>query len=381
MSTEKLEKHMKKIIDSQYQRIEKMKEEKDFIDYTTLRPIVVGLIGGDGIGPYITEHTYQVLKVLLQEEINAGKIVFRTIDGLTIENRVQAEKAIPDDVLQEIKACHVLLKGPTTTPRAGDKWKNIESANVAMRRELDLFANIRPVRVPEEGIDWVFYRENTEGSYILGSQGICLDDELCIDFTVTTKEGSDRILRAAFDYASKSGKNRVTAVTKANIIKATDGKFLEQAKIIAKEYPAVVFDDWYVDIMAAKLLDTKRRDQFKVIVLPNLYGDILTDEAAELQGGVGTAGSANVGKKYAMFEAIHGSAPRMVEEGRAAYADPSSMMRAAVMMLEHIGFTQKAKQLSSALDQAVIFEKKVKITGREDGATSEEFSEYVMSLM
>ncbi len=115
MSTEKLEKHMKKIIDSQYQRIEKMKEEKDFIDYTTLRLIVVGLIGGDGIGPYITEHTYQVLKVLLQEEINAGKIVFRTIDGLTIENRVQAEKAIPDDVLQEIKACHVLLKGPTTT--------------------------------------------------------------------------------------------------------------------------------------------------------------------------------------------------------------------------------------------------------------------------
>ncbi len=381
MIAEKLQKHIETLIRAQYQRIEKMKEDKEFIDYAALSPIVVGLIGGDGIGPFITNHTYQVLKSLLSKELAEGKIVFRQIDGLTIENRAKAARAIPEDVLEEIKACHVLLKGPTTTPRAGDKWKNIESANVAMRRELDLFANIRPVRVPEEDIDWVFYRENTEGSYVLGSHGICLDDELCMDFTVTTKEGSERILRAAFDYAVKSGKNRVTAVTKANIIKATDGKFLELAKVIAKEYPSVEFDDWYVDIMAAKLLDPKRRTQFKVIVLPNLYGDILTDEAAELQGGVGTAGSANLGKRYAMFEAIHGSAPRMVDEGRAAYADPSSMMRAAVMMLEHIGYAQQALELSTALDKALVSEKKMVITGRQDGATSQDFCNYVIELL
>lgn len=381
MSIKNLHQHMETLIEAQYRRIEKMKQNREFIDYAELKSIVIGLIGGDGIGPYITEHAHQVLKVLLDEELKAGKVVFQTIEGLTIENRAKAGKAIPEDVLEEIKACHILLKGPTTTPRAGDKWKNIESANVAMRRELDLFANIRPVRVPEEGIDWVFYRENTEGSYILGSQGVCLDEELCLDFTVTTKEGSERILRAAFDYAVKSGKNKVTAVTKANIIKATDGKFLQLAKEMAKEYSTVDFDDWYVDIMAAKLLDPKRRKQFKVIVLPNLYGDILTDEAAELQGGVGTAGSANVGKKYAMFEAIHGSAPRMVEEGRAAYADPSSMMRAAVMMLEHIGWGQKAATLASALDKATIFEKKVIMTGREDGVTSQDFCDYVIEIL
>ena len=179
-----------------------------------------------------------------------------------------------------------------------------------------------------------------------------------------TTQGAERIVRLAFEYAKKNGIKRVSAVTKANVIKTTDGKFLETAKRVAKEYPEIQFDDWFVDIMAAKLVDEKRRKDFKVIVLPNLYGDILTDEAAEFQGGVGTAGSANIGKRYAMFEAIHGSAPRMVEEGRAAYADPSSMMRAAVMMLRHIGFVEQAQKMEMALDICGQFEKKVCITGR-----------------
>jgi len=290
-------------------------------------------------------------------------------------------KAIPDDVLAEIKKCHVILKGPTTTPRSGDPWPNIESANVAMRKELDLFANVRPVKVPSQGIDWTFFRENTEGSYALGSNGVHVDEDLAFDFCVTTTQGSERIARAAFDYARKTGKNKVTAITKANVVKTTDGKFLNICQEIAKEYPEVELDDWYIDIMTAKLVDEKRRTSFKVMVLPNLYGDILTDEAAEFQGGVGTAGSANIGKKYAMFEAIHGSAPRMVDEGRDKYADPSSIIRGAVMLLEHIGYLDEANLLTNALDKCMYQEKKLVITGRDNGATGAEFADYIMETI
>lgn len=369
------------IIEKQLARIETMKAQKDFIDYKALDTIIIGVCGGDGIGPAITRAAQSLLEFLLKDEIEKGKVAFRRIDGLTIENRVKAGKAIPDDVLAELKACHVILKGPTTTPRAGDPWPNIESANVAMRKELDLFANVRPVKVPEQGIDWTFFRENTEGGYALGSEGIHFNDDLAIDFTVTTQEGSERIARAAFEYAKNNGKTRVTAVTKANVIKTTDGKFLNICKEIAKEYPDIEFDDWYIDIMTAKLVDKKRRTQFQVVVLPNLYGDIITDEAAEFQGGVGTAGSANLGKRYAMFEAIHGSAPRMVAEGRDKYADPCSMIRAAVMLLSHIGYTEQAAKLEKALDICMYQEKKLVITGRETGATGEEFAEYVMETI
>ena len=378
---EKAKDHLGKLIEQQFTRIEKMKATKDFISYDELDTIVVGVVGGDGIGPYITAQAQRILEFLLKDEANKGKIKFKVIEGLTIENRAKQNKAIPDDVLEDLKKCHVILKGPTTTPRAGDPWPNIESANVAMRKELDLFANVRPVKVPEEDIDWVFYRENTEGAYALGSDGIVVNDDLFLDFTVTTYEGSYRIIKAAFDYASKSGVNKVTVVTKANVVKTTDGKFLEIAREVAKEYPNVEWDDWYIDIMTAKLIDTNRRSQFKVMVLPNLYGDILTDEAAEFQGGVGTAGSANIGTQYAMFEAIHGSAPRMVDEGRAQYADPSSIIRAAAMLLEHIGYNGEAKKLSMALDICGQYEKKLVITGRDTGATSEEFANYIMDTL
>ena len=275
----------------------------------------------------------------------------------------------------------MILKGPTTTPKAGDPWPNIESANVAMRKELDLFANVRPVKVPSKNIDWVFFRENTEGSYAVGSQGVHVNDDLAIDFCVTTTQGTERLIRLAFEYAVKTGRTRVDAVTKANIIKTTDGKFLRIFEEIAKEYPHIAHDNWFVDIMSAKLIDEKRRSDFSVIVLPNLYGDILTDEAAEIQGGVGTAGSANIGKKYAMFEAIHGSAPRMVEQGRAQYADPSSVLRACVLLLEHIGYAGKANMLADALDICSGEGAAMKITGRDTGATGAEFADYVMETM
>jgi isocitrate dehydrogenase (NAD+) len=318
---------------------------------------------------------------MLEDEIKSGKVEIRTIEGLTIENRVKVMKAIPDDVLKEIKDCHVILKGPTTTPKKGDPWPNIESANVAMRRELDLFANVRPVKVPEIGVDWMFFRENTEGSYVLGSKGVNVTDDLGIDFCVATTQGSERILRLGFDYAAKNGINKVSVVTKANVVKTTDGKFLSVAEQVAKDYPQVKWDDWFIDIMTAKLIDPYRRKEFRVIVLPNLYGDILTDEAAQIQGGVGTAGSANIGKRYAMFEAIHGSAPRMVDEGRAQYADPSSMIKAAAMLLNHIGFTDKARRLEMALEVCTQYEKAKVMTGRSNGATGQEFAQYVLDTV
>jgi isocitrate dehydrogenase (NAD+) len=366
-----------RLINEQLARVEKMKQEKDFIDYSVLDKIIIGVAGGDGIGPAITHEARRILEFLLIDEIRTGRVEIRAIDGLTIEERAKDNKAIPTDVLAQLRECHVILKGPTTTPRAGDPWPNVESANVAMRKELDLFANVRPVRIPSEGIDWTFFRENTEGAYAVGSKGINVNGDLGIDFTVVTRQGSARIIKAAFEYAKKNGKKRVTAVTKANIIKTTDGNFLNIFYDIAAGYPEIKADDWYIDIMTAKLIDTKRRNQFEVFVLPNLYGDILTDEAAEMQGGVGTAGSANIGKTYAMFEAIHGSAPRMVFEGRDKYADPSSVIRAAGMLLEHIGYGVKSKKLQDALDMCQS-EKTIEITGRETGATCREYADYIM---
>ncbi len=377
-AVERAKEQFGKLIEQQLKYVEQMKAGANWVDYSKERPIIIGVVGGDGIGPYITREAVRVLEYLLKDEISSGKVELRQIEGLTIEERAKAMKAMPDNVLENLKGCHVILKGPLTTPKKGDPWPNLESANIAMRRELDLFANVRPVKVPEQGIDWIFFRENTEGEYILGSKGFNVTDDRAVDFKVITTPGSDRIIRLAFEYAKNNGINRVSAVTKANVIKTTDGKFLEIARRISKEYPGIDFDDWFVDIMAAKLVDTKRRTQFKVIVLPNLYGDILTDEAAEFQGGVGTAGSANIGKRYAMFEAIHGSAPRMVQDGRAAYADPSSIMRACVMMLRHIGFIEKAKRMEMALDICGQFERKVALTGRPDGATGAEFADYVM---
>jgi len=306
-------------------------------------------------------------------------VEFRDIAGLTIENRAKHKKAIPEDVLVELKACHVILKGPTTTPQAGDQWPNIESANVAMRRYLDLFANVRPVRVPNQQIDWCFFRENTEGAYVLGSKGFDVSEDLSVDFKVITEQGAERIVRMAFEYAKKNNINRVTVVTKSNVVKTTDGRFSKVAFRIASEYPDIKLDEWYIDIMTAKLIDPARRSDFKVMVLPNLYGDILTDEAAQLQGGVGTAGSANIGKKWAMFEAIHGSAPRMVAEGRAKYADPCSMVRASAMLLRHIGYLEAAERVEMALEVCGQYEKKLVMTGRDSGATGEEYIEYLLS--
>ncbi len=375
MNQEMIEKavaHYRELLTSQVNRAEKMinapaPQKKD--------KLVIGVVGGDGIGPIITLQAQRALEKVLEDEIKAGKIELRAIEGLTIENRLAVGKAVPDDVLAAIKECDVLLKGPTTTPSGGEQ---LESANVALRRELDLYANVRPVCVPEEGIDWMFFRENTEGEYTLGSKGIEIPGLLTMDFKVTTIPGTQRIARAAFEFARKNGKNHVAIVTKSNIMKKTDGMFSVLCREIAAEYPEIQADEYFIDIMTANLLKPAMRNQLQVFLMPNLYGDILTDEAAQIQGGVGTAGSANLGDHYAMFEAIHGSAPRMIARGMGDYANPESIIRAAVMLLQHIGMPEKAARLAAAIDEA---NKIAPITGTKEGATCAQFGDALVKLL
>ncbi len=367
----------KTLLTQQIERQQAMEKNSDVTDYQALDKIIIGICSGDGIGPIISKESERILNYILKDEINAGKVELRTIEGLTIENRIAKNKAIPDDVLSEIKACNVILKAPTTTLKGG----TLESANVAMRRELDLYANVRPVQVPEQNIDWTFYRENTEGEYVLGSKGVEIPDTLAFDFKVTTNAGTRRICRAAFEFARKNGKTNVAIVTKANIMKKTDGKFSQIAHEIAAEYPEITAEEWYIDIMTANLVNENIRSKFQVFVMPNLYGDIITDEAAQIQGGVGTAGSANIGDKYAMFEPIHGSAPRLIEAGRGDYANPTSMFKATEMMLRHIGFIDKADKLSKALTICTETEKKIVVDDSENSATCSQFGEYVMETI
>ena len=357
------------LLEEQQARIANANEEKK--NFASMERITIGIIDGDGIGPIIMAQAQIVLKILLADEIATGKIVLKNIGGLTIENRQALGKSVPDDVMAEIKACDVLLKGPTTTPMGG----TMESANVTLRRELDLYANVRPVSIPEEGINWIFYRENTEGEYVMGSRGISLPG-MAVDFKVTTDFGTRRIAKAAFDYAQNNGKSRVSIVTKANIMKKTDGKFTEICHQVARDYPGIDVDDWYIDIMTANLVNPAIRSGFQVVVLPNLYGDIITDEAAQLQGGMGSAGSANIGDRYAMFEAIHGSAPRMLAEGLRDYVNPTSILRATAMLLRHICRQDAAVRLEKALD-----ENNINVTGDAKGSTCDEFMQGLLSLL
>ncbi len=373
--------HLKNILQEQLQRVDGIGKQAEWTDYAKVEKLVIGVIGGDGIGPIIAKETVRVMKALLKDEFGSGRVQINEIGGLEIERRLKLMQPLPEDVLTEIKKCHVLLKGPTSTPEEGSGVPNIESANISIRRVFDLFANVRPVKIPSKGVDWVFFRENTEGEYMLGSKGLMVTPDLALDFKVISRPGAERILRLAFDHARKTGRKKVTVVTKANVVKTTDGLFLESARRVAKDYPEIKWDGWYIDVFTAKLIDENRRREFEVVVLPNLYGDIVTDEAAELQGGVGTAGSANIGTRFGMFEAIHGSAPRMIAEGRGDYADPLSLMRAAVMLLEHVGMLDQSRKLAKALDICAIYDPKARVTGRPDGATASQFADYVIATL
>ena len=368
------------LIQSEFERIERMKQGTEVKDFSKLDKIVVGILPGDGIGPIIMEQAVRVIKALIPDEIASGKVELRHIEGMTIENRAAKLQSLPDDVFEEIKKCDVIIKGPMVTPRAGEPWPNLVSANSLLRRGLELFAAVRPIRIPDKGIDWTFFRENIEGEYIWGNKGIQVDENLAVDFKVQTKQGSERIARAAFEFARKNGKKNVTIVTKANIVKLADGNFIKAVRKVGEEYPEIEIQERLVDAMCAKMLDPEFNKGIEVVVLPNLYGDIVTDIAAEHQGGLGTASSSNIGNKYAMFEAIHGTAPYLMSHGRGEYADPSSLIRAAGMMLAHIGYADKKVLLEKALDVCTT-EKKVVLTTFTEDASAKEYTDYIIETI
>lgn len=369
------------LIQSEYERIERMKADNERTDFSRMETIIVGVLPGDGIGPIIMEQAIRVLNTLIKTELECGHVKIREIEGMTIENRAAKLQSLPDEVMEEIKKCDVLLKGPMVTPRAGEPWPNLVSANSLLRRGLGLFAAVRPIRIPDKGIDWTFFRENIEGEYIWGNKGIQVNEDLAVDFKVQTKQGSERIARAAFDFARKNGKKNVTIVTKANIVKLADGNFIKAVRKVGEEYPEIEIQERLVDAMCAKMLDPEFNEGIEVIVLPNLYGDIVTDVAAEHQGGLGTASSSNIGNRYAMFEAIHGTAPYLISHGRGEYADPCSLIRAVGMMLAHIGYADRKQKLDQALDICTIQERKVVLTTLKEDASAKEFTDYLIETI
>lgn len=369
------------LIKTEEERIERMKASEQVKDFSKLIRIKVGILPGDGVGPILMEQALRVLKELVKPEILSGKIELHNIEGMTIENRVEKMQSLPDEVLEEVKKCDVLLKGPMVTPRAGDGLPNLVSANSLLRRNLELFAAVRPIKIKDKNIDWMFFRENIEGEYIWGNKGIQVSDDLAVDFKVQTKQGSERIARAAFEYARKNKKKNVTVVTKANIVKLVDGNFIKAVRKVGEEYPEIEIQERLVDAMCAKMMDPDFNAGMEVIVLPNLYGDIVTDVAAEHAGGLGTACSSNIGNEYALFEAIHGTAPYLMSHGRGAYANPCSLIRAVGQMLVHIGYADRNKLLEEALEICTETEKKLVVTTFAEDASAAEFTDYLLETI
>ncbi|MCD8361834.1 MAG: isocitrate/isopropylmalate dehydrogenase family protein [Lachnospiraceae bacterium] len=365
------------LLASQTERIEKMKAAPAAPEYENMDKIIIGVIRGDGIGPYVMKQALRVVNSMLAKPIADGRIEIRFIPGLSVDERRVAMKSIPDESLEALLACDIILKGPLDNTSI----KGLGSSVAAIRRALDLTVNLRPVKNPILGYDWVMFRENIEGAYIWGSKGIQVDDDLAVDFVVETKQQSTHLARMAFEYARKNGRKHVSAVTKCNVIKLTDGNFLNTCREVAKEYPEIDFNEKLIDITASKMTDAEFNANMEVLVLPNLYGDIISDVAAEVCGGVGTAGSANIGSKYALFEAIHGTAQMLVDNGRAEYANPSSLLRAVSMLFTHIGYKEEGKKLSDALDICGYTEKKLVVTSFPTDASAEEYTDYVLETV
>ena len=366
------------LIENESARIEKMKQGSMPTDFSKKEKIIIGVLPGDGVGPILMEQAMRVLGELVGKEIAEKKIEIRTIEGMDIATRVAKLESLPEDVKPKIKECDVLIKGPMVTPRAGDGLPNLVSANSLLRRELELFAAVRPIKIPDKNIDWTFFRENIEGEYIWGDKGIQVDDDLAVDFKVQTKQGSERIARAAFEFARKNHKKNVTIVTKANIVKLVDGNFIKAVRKVGEEYPEIEIQERLVDAMCAKMLDPDFNQGIEVVVLPNLYGDIVTDVAAEHAGGLGNACSSNIGNKYALFEAIHGTAPYLIEHDRGEYANPCSLIRAVGQLLIHIGYADRNDLLEKALEICTVSEKKLVVTTFREDASAAEFTDYLI---
>lgn len=374
---DKAKERFAELIAGQEKRIEDMKNGGKSPDYASMDKIIIGVIPGDGAGPRLMKQALRAVNYLLAEPIASGRIEIRQIPGLDVENRDKVRQSIPDDSRKALHECDIILKGPLDNTSI----KGLGSSVAAIRAELGLSINLRPVKNPNKGYDWVMFRENIEGEYIWGSKGIQVDEDIAVDFRVQTKQQSTHLARAAFNYARANGRKHVTAITKNNVIRLTDGNLLEICREVAKEYPDIEYDERLVDATAAKLGDPDYNKNLEVMILPNLFGDIISDIAAELAGGLGTAGSANIGTKYSLFEAIHGTAQTLINLGRGDYADPSSIMRATAMMMAHIGYIKEANILNEALDICGYTERKLVITSFKEDASTVEYSDYILETV
>lgn len=323
---------------------------------------------GDGIGPEITDAVIEILKAahapLNYEFFNVGAAKYERNGAL-----------IPEEAFQSFEKTHLLLKSPITTPIG----KGFRSLNVTLRKKYDLYANIRPAKsnaavpTPFPNVDIVTFRENTEGLYVGVEYKI--NDDTVHAIKIITRKASERIIRAAFEYAVSHNRKKVTCVHKANILKMTDGMFLDIFKTIAKEYPQIESDDKIVDNTCMQLV--MHPETMDVIVTPNLYGDILSDLTSGLIGGLGLMPSMNIGDKYAMFEAVHGSAPDIAGKH---IANPTALLWSACMLLEYIGETAIAANIRQAVDR-VLAEKQYLTPDLGGSASTEAYRDAVIAKL
>lgn len=328
------------------------------------------LIPGDGIGPEVAQATVRAV------EATGADIVWRRAE-LNEAIILEAGKTLPQYLLDSLNETRVGLKGPVTTPVAG----GFQSVNVALRKALDLFANVRPVRTlpgiktrfEDVRIDMVIFRENTEDLYSGLEHEIVKD--VVTSLKVITRTASERIARYAFTYAKKNGRKQVTAIHKANIMKLADGLFLRCCREVAAQFPEIQYKELIVDNASMQLVI--RPETFDVLLLPNLYGDIVSDLAAGLVGGLGIVPGANMGETHAVFEAVHGSAPDIAGQGK---ANPTALMLSSVMMLLHLGENEAAKKLQAAIE--AVYREGKHLTGDVGGSSStEEFTDAVVRLL
>lgn len=333
-------------------------------------PHQVTLLPGDGIGPEVAAATVRAVDAT-GVAIEWDRV---ELSGEVIE---RTKQSVPDAVLESLNRTRVGLKGPVTTPVAG----GFQSVNVALRKKLDLFANVRPVhslpgiktRFNDVVIDLVIFRENTEDLYSGLEHEVVTD--VVTSLKVITRVASIRIAKYAFEYARLNGRKKVTAIHKANIMKLADGLFLRCAREIAQLYPEIEYKELIVDNASMQLV--MRPETFDILLLPNLYGDIVSDLAAGLVGGLGLVPGANMGESHAVFEAVHGSAPDIAGKG---IANPTALMQSAVMMLRHLGERDAAGRLQSAIEK--VYAEGKTVTGDIGGtATTEQFTAAVIAAL
>jgi isocitrate dehydrogenase (NAD+) len=335
-------------------------------------PTPVTLISGDGIGPSISSATVRILEA-------AGADISWDVQYAGQAGVATHGDPIPDQTLDSIKRTRIALKGPLETP-VGEGFRSI---NVQLRKTFDLYANIRPAHTIVKGgryedIDLVMVRENTEGLYVgiehyikIGSDPRAAAESVAL----ITRVGSERIVRYAFDYAVKHGRKKVTLVHKANILKFSQGLFLDVGRMIAREYDSIEFEEVIVDAMAMNLV--LRPERYDVIVTTNLFGDILSDQISGLVGGLGLAPGANIGHGGAIFEAVHGTAPDIAGKG---IANPGALLLAACMMLEYMNDDARAARIRRAFEETVR-EKKTVTRDLGGTATTDQFTEAIIARL